>query len=398
MIVKNEEHVMERVLRSCLPIIDSYCIVDTGSTDSTKKVINDFFSKFPEITGKIVDFPFTTYEESRNVAIEEAKELGDWGFWIDADEQLILNKGFDAKKFKDEVVASKSTQLLINCQYDSIEYHRAQFYKLDSYEWYGPVHEILNFTGEDTEITGRFELGHCLIKADGNSWKEESIADKYENHAEILLNYQIKNNWEDPRWTFYLAQSYKDSALDLLDKDPRSERGLNLAKKAINFYKDRIDTPNEGYLEEIYYSQLMIARISYRFQKLEDALLEFQRCEEYNTNQRVEHIFDLMIIYQNKSMWRTAKIFGDIGHQILQRKSTTGSLFLEKDLYTWRLYDTLAVILFYCNMHEDAIKVNDYILSNHEDKIDSNDKQRIINNKALSANILGREKPSVPSN
>jgi glycosyltransferase involved in cell wall biosynthesis len=38
MIVKNEEAVLERALRSALPFISTYVIVDTGSTDSTKDI------------------------------------------------------------------------------------------------------------------------------------------------------------------------------------------------------------------------------------------------------------------------------------------------------------------------------------------------------------------------
>ena len=35
MIVKNEEKIIERCLSSVLPLIDSWVIVDTGSTDGT---------------------------------------------------------------------------------------------------------------------------------------------------------------------------------------------------------------------------------------------------------------------------------------------------------------------------------------------------------------------------
>ena len=43
MIVKNESRVIERLLRSVLPLIDTYCICDTGSTDNTVEIIKTFF-------------------------------------------------------------------------------------------------------------------------------------------------------------------------------------------------------------------------------------------------------------------------------------------------------------------------------------------------------------------
>src|SRR5215469_4618733 len=38
LIVKNEEAVLERCLDSCFDIVDSYCIVDTGSSDATMDI------------------------------------------------------------------------------------------------------------------------------------------------------------------------------------------------------------------------------------------------------------------------------------------------------------------------------------------------------------------------
>ena len=43
MIVKNESKIIERLLTSVLPIVDTYCICDTGSTDNTKEIIKGFF-------------------------------------------------------------------------------------------------------------------------------------------------------------------------------------------------------------------------------------------------------------------------------------------------------------------------------------------------------------------
>ena len=42
MIVKNEGHIITRLLKSVLPIIDTYVICDTGSTDDTPQIITNF--------------------------------------------------------------------------------------------------------------------------------------------------------------------------------------------------------------------------------------------------------------------------------------------------------------------------------------------------------------------
>jgi len=45
MIMKNEHHVILRCLESILPIIDYWCIVDTGSTDGSQQIVKDFFKE-----------------------------------------------------------------------------------------------------------------------------------------------------------------------------------------------------------------------------------------------------------------------------------------------------------------------------------------------------------------
>ena len=112
MIVKDEGHVIERALSSCYRMVDSYCIVDTGSSDDTKEKITSFFDS-KNIKGKIIDFPFTNFEECRNQSIIHGKDLGDFGFWMDADEQLILNEDFN-KSSLDFFLNSEKILLLIS--------------------------------------------------------------------------------------------------------------------------------------------------------------------------------------------------------------------------------------------------------------------------------------------
>ena len=67
MIVKNESKIIERLLQSVVPFIDTYCICDTGSDDNTIEVISNFF-KDKEISGKIVQEPFRDFGYNRNYA------------------------------------------------------------------------------------------------------------------------------------------------------------------------------------------------------------------------------------------------------------------------------------------------------------------------------------------
>lgn len=382
MIVKNEEHVIERALISCFKMIDSYCIVDTGSTDKTKEIIKTFFDS-KGINGKIVDFEFTNFEECRNLSIVEGKELGDYGFWMDADEELILDDSFKKSDLDKKINLQKHDQYQITCNYSGMSYSRSQFYKFDTdFYWYGPVHEVLKC---DNDVTvGEFELGSMLITPDGNSWQTDELYKKYEDHAEILLQYQKDNDWKDPRWTFYLAQSYKDAANLILEQSPKDEHGIKLSKQAMNYFNERVKAKG-GFYQEVYYSQLMLARLSYHTNTDEFIYQHLLKCEELNVDNRVEHIFNLVSFLQSNQLHLNAIMYLKLAMSNI-KKGNSSSLFIEKYIYEWGIYDMYAISLFYTGQLKESLKYFKYALKKAE-----NGETRDIDLKRVRDNVRAAE-------
>jgi len=80
MIVKNEEQNIRRALESIKPVVDEMIVVDTGSTDRTKKIAE-------EMGAKVYDFAWTdSFADARNFAISKA--TSDWILILDADEVI----------------------------------------------------------------------------------------------------------------------------------------------------------------------------------------------------------------------------------------------------------------------------------------------------------------------
>ena len=76
MIVRNEEKVLERCLKSVADIVDEIIIVDTGSIDRTKEIAADY-------TDKIYDFLWCDdFSAARNFAF--SKGTGEYFLWMDA--------------------------------------------------------------------------------------------------------------------------------------------------------------------------------------------------------------------------------------------------------------------------------------------------------------------------
>ena len=81
MIVKNEEENLPRCLRSVQGIVDEIVIVDTGSTDRTVEIANEFGAK---VSSREWDEDFAA---ARNTALDGA--TGEWALVMDADEELV---------------------------------------------------------------------------------------------------------------------------------------------------------------------------------------------------------------------------------------------------------------------------------------------------------------------
>jgi glycosyltransferase involved in cell wall biosynthesis len=87
MIVKNEAHVIRRCLESVRPFIDTWVIVDTGSTDGTQDIIRDYFKDIP---GELFERPWKNFGANRTEALALARQRGDYVFVIDADDELVI--------------------------------------------------------------------------------------------------------------------------------------------------------------------------------------------------------------------------------------------------------------------------------------------------------------------
>lgn len=288
MIVKDEKKVILRCLESCFNLIDTYCITDTGSTDGTQQVIKDFFDS-KGIKGEIHDEPFVNFADTRNFAMQKAKDKADFCFTIDADEVLTIEQGFKIEDAKKEL--QKHDLGFIDVHYAGSVYARRAFWRNSKpFYYFGVVHEILMCKEENstTQIKGLY----VTPKTDGASWNQ-SQKDKYLGHAKLFLDYLEKNPGE-PRSIFYCAQSFKDS-------------GDN--ENAIKWYQERVNITT-GFYEERYWSQVMVGVLKWTIAKpVSEVAIEFMKAGELD-NLRCEHLYHLRSMYERNGMPESAKQIG----------------------------------------------------------------------------------------
>lgn len=165
MIVKNEEKILERCLRSVADLVDEIIIADTGSTDSTKEIAGRF-------TEHVYDFCWTDdFSAARNYVFSKATM--EYIYSADADEVL---SGENRERFRIlkesllpeiEIVQMKyANQLQFGTVYNYDEEYRPKLFKRKrDFVWEAPIHETVRLEpvvyDSDIVITHMQEESHA---------------------------------------------------------------------------------------------------------------------------------------------------------------------------------------------------------------------------------------------
>ncbi len=349
-ICKDESHIIEKMLSSVKGVADLIVATDTGSTDGTQDLIRNF-GKENNIPTYVFDRPFDDFEKSRNHSMQKlrdvVKELG-WdankvhGFWIDCDETLVVDPKFDKNQFTNDLY-------MINTYIGQMKYTRNTFFRVSlPFKWYGPVHEFIICDKKD--ITSGLATGvHVDVKMEGNSWKG-NIAAKYKSHAFVLEKY-LDENRQDPRWIFYLAQSYHDSASVPDNLEENHER----LRRSLKYYRERTERL-DGYAEEIYYAQFRIGTI---MRTLEEPwnLTHQELLKAYAMDSmRGESIKMIVDYYLQMSEWNLAYLYTKFAKENFHGKNPYPHrlLFVDEALYVWKFAEAHAAACFYTGRKDEA--------------------------------------------
>lgn len=334
MIVKDEHHVIERVLNSVYKHIDYWVIVDTGSTDGTQKLVTDFFET-KRIPGELIEIEWKDFSTSRNVALESVEKMCKWGMWIDADEEYIAET---SSLLKDRLLtcADEIETVSLMTKYGSIDYTRKNIWRCGiGFNWSGPIHELLSREGEKAGTV--FNSGYVLVKPEGNSWK--NVQGKYAEHAKILEAYTLENN--DPRWVFYTAQSYRDS---------------NQYLKALEWYRKRAEITT-GFYEEIYISKLMIAKLAEVLKWPKQDAMSLYNDAHKTDPLRGESLKYLILYLHGQKDWELSYVYSSYALRYnLKNPYPNRILFIDYDCYQYQLLELHAISCYYTKRYDEGSK------------------------------------------
>jgi glycosyltransferase involved in cell wall biosynthesis len=332
MIVKNEEKVIERSLFSCMKLVDYYVICDTGSTDNTIQVIQNFFKKH-NLKGEVHQHEWKNFAHNRNLSLEIAKKKGDFIFWMDADDIIEYEVGFKRPGLHVDAY-------MMTVKNNDIEYKRMHLVRSTcALHWSGVVHEALNVNNKTYT-----DLENVKMVIVGGGGERNTDPKKYEKDAALLEQALI----EEPnhtRYMFYCGQSHKNAG--------------NL-ESALKWYVKRAEF--ENFPEERCYAMYQVGLIKlsllpkYSYQ---DILFHFLQAHSYFP-QRVEPLYYAVMIMSMHKLYDAAYNMA-VKYLVYKQPSSECILFTENDIYSYHLPFEVAFAAYYSNRVQEALLIYRYL-------------------------------------
>ena len=316
LMVKNEERVIERCLSSVKDIADLIIVSDTGSTDKTIEIIKNFCIK-NKIKFEIYRNEWNNFGANRTELLKIAKNKSDYLLLLDADMVVELNN------FKKENLFADGYHVRY-C--GDLDYSQILLIK-NTFDWtyVGVTHEYIN----SVEAKKYAEVSSLKIKHlhDGQNRSNKFLRDIE------LLEQGIKDEPNNARYYFYLANSYRD---------------IGDYKKAIEIYQKRISLG--GWSEEQYCSIYQTAKCFEVLGNINEAKIYYLKAWEFRPT-RAEPLYYLAVLCRNNKEYQQAYMFCK---RAIEIKYPNDSLFIERPIYEYLIMFELSINAYWVGKYQES--------------------------------------------
>jgi len=362
MIVKNEAHIISRCLQSALPLIDYALIVDTGSTDGTQDAIRHFLQE-NNLPGEVVEEPWRDFAYNRTFALKKLREKHDidYGLMIDADNMLVFDPGFNAADFKKGLGLEVYE---VNLRTGSVAYQLPLLFsnRLE-FVYKGVLHEFLDYSCAKSR---GIASGFVNIQIQDSA--RNSNPRKYQDDAAVLEKALATETdiFMLSRYTFYLAQSYRDGGNKI---------------KALEVYLRR--SQMGFWSQEVFVSLYSVAQIEEELQFAEAEVLQAYMAAYEALPTRLESLHGAVRFCIQQKKYQQGYIIGTyalgIGYPL-------DGLFVEKWVYDYGLLDQFSIAAYWAGHYRESFDACLKLLN--EGKIPPSERERVRNNAGFAIDKL----------
>tara|TARA_R100000654_G_scaffold40902_1_gene66994 strand:- start:1231 stop:2334 length:1104 start_codon:yes stop_codon:yes gene_type:complete len=336
MIVKDEEKDIERCLKSVYKHIDYWVIIDTGSKDKTVKKVKSLMKNRFKVPGELHERPWVDFSHNRNEALEIAETKADYVMFMDADDIFQAEKNFNLDFLLNDNFSAYNSRFTLN----GVEFERTLFVNsLRGWRYEGVLHEFIKLEGDDNFFNQIGVAPNCQVCANASPLKRASTEkEKYLNDAKVLEE-ALKEDPENCRYKFYLAQCYSDA---------------KLYEKAIETYEERIAMG--GWDQEVYVSMYRISCLRQLIEEDKDQFLkDLTRAWEYMPN-RFEAAAAIMNILIEEGRNSMAFSYGEMTIKFQRALGPRGDLFSISDAENFVFPKNYAIAAEKCGFPQIAIQ------------------------------------------
>ncbi|MBH2010364.1 MAG: glycosyltransferase family 2 protein [Xanthomonadaceae bacterium] len=358
MIVKDESHIILETLNSIKQHLDYWVICDTGSTDNTIGLIQDFFDK-EGIRGEIHSEKWVDFGYNRSRAFDLAMNKADYLLVMDADDILVGQMNLDQ--------LDADSYLL---RYGSdFTYWRGQLFKgTEQWMYKGVLHEYPFCLSKAHPTEGTVEGNYHILSRRLGARSLVEPATKYLHDAKVLE--QALQQETDPglttRYLFYLAQSYRDAGQHAL---------------AIHWYNQRIDAG--GWPEEVWRSKYETGLLHEILGKHQLAKQFYLDAFEYRPT-RAESLHSLGKMCNLRKEFFQAYLFLNHASKIPLTKDV---LFVSKDVYDYEIVFELSISAYWVGDYRLSIKLCEQLIA-MKDKLPPQIYEQALKNMAFGVEKL----------
>jgi glycosyltransferase involved in cell wall biosynthesis len=310
MIVRNEASILPQCLESVAPYVDSWAILDTGSTDGTQQMIGDFFAA-RGIPGRLDEAPFIDFAQARNAALALVPPTCDYLLLLDADMELHVTEPDFRAALSLDCYTVRQVQ-------SGLSYWNRRIVRRGVATYVGVTHEYLDIgDASEAQLAGLWIADHGT----GSNRPEKFARDLR------LLRQALAEEPHNARHRFYLAETL---------------RYMGNAVEAVEHYAIRASMG--GFAEEVWYATVQEARCHLHLKRFDQFTNTALRAYDLRPT-RAEPLYDLAKYYRERNRPNTALLYA------LRARSipwpTTDILFVEAPVYNYGIREEIAICGFY---------------------------------------------------
>lgn len=337
MIVKNAGDNFKKILEKIIPHIDRWTIIDTGSTDSTIDIIENYLSK--KIRGNLYHEPFTNFRDCRNRCLDLCGDFCEYIIMLD-DSYYIEG---DIRSFL-KLQTHESFSITINTTGITTfkEYTSNRIIKSTSrLRYIYPIHEVIQ---PNKDLLIPKEYGYILDCVDQYMIDRSQKRRPYDIQQ---LEQLIVDDPTNPRHLYYLAYSYYtigefskamdcfqrrffsksdndeekyDSLLNILSLCTEWNLKRSFYEIGVFYYPDRKVYIN--YIEELFYHgewkyAIELVKKNIRYIVIPNLEMYLFQCNEYLLGKEITRDIFWKKAFIELDRWKTNRVYNDMIDDII---------------------------------------------------------------------------------